>query len=89
VREFQEFSQIASGSPKKEKRAKKDVCIVITNSWADFAIIGVRLCSTMTAIFLQKHFVIRLNGPRFGSGLFLFLTFGTTTISGNFGVGDS
>jgi len=35
----------------------------------EFAVIGVQLCSSMTATFLQRHFLIKLNGRS------LFLSF--------------
>ena len=36
-----------------------------TTRLVEFAIIGVQLCSSMTATFLQRHFFLKLNGPRF------------------------
>ena len=60
---------------KKEDGTMKNVCIAITTLWAYFFVIGVQLCSTMTPIFLHRHFLIRLNGPRFDSGLHFFTRF--------------
>jgi len=40
---------------------------------ADFAVVGVQLCSTIAAIFVLGHFLIELNGSR--SDLYLYLIF--------------
>ena len=64
---------------KKDKRPKNDECISITITF-DFSVIGVQLCSNVTAILVWRHFLIRLNGLRFGSGLYLFPTLCSTTI---------
>ena len=53
----------------------------ITTSRVEFAFIDVQLYSSMIAIFLQRHFLIELNGPRFGLGLYLFLILCTSAIS--------
>ena len=49
--------------------------------WVNFSAIGVQLCSIITAIFMRRHFSMRLNCLRFDSSLYLFFTFFTTTIS--------
>jgi len=34
----------------------------------DSAVIGVQLCSSVTATFLQKHFLVKFNSPSFLQG---------------------
>jgi len=53
----------------------------ITTLRVKFAFIDVQLYSSMIAIFLQTQFLIELNGPRFGLGLYLFLILCTSAIS--------
>jgi len=38
-----------------------------TTSQANFAVIGVQLCSTITGILVVEHFLIQLNSSRFSS----------------------
>ena len=60
---------------KKFKRPKKMFALhvnSITTPWADFAVIGARLRSIMTAIFVRRHFLITFDGPRACAGLYLF-----------------
>jgi len=37
----------------------------IITSRVKFAVMGAQCCSSMTATFLQRHFLIKLNGPRY------------------------
>jgi len=43
---------------RKEKKRERQIKYITTPS-ADFTVIGVQLCSTITAIILQGHFLIK------------------------------
>jgi len=54
---------------------------LITTSRVEFAVISAQLSSIMTATITQRHFLIKLNGPIFFSGLYSFSNFYITAIS--------
>ena len=67
------FSDTCNGegmeARKKKERPKEDVWGAIAILRVEFAVIDVELCSSMTATFLQGHFLIKFNVRSF----FLFL----------------
>ena len=64
----------------------------ITTPSADFAVIGEELCSTITNTFVLRHFLIKLNGPRFFFQVCIYLLFSAGQlflVSGYVGFEDS
>jgi len=63
-----------------------------TTSQADFAVIGVQLCSTITCILVMEHFLIELNVSRFCiliCNYIQFFEWQVFLVSGYVGVGNS
>ena len=81
---LQSIFGLPEGMEATKRRNAKNRCLHRNHDFGsvDFSVIGVQLCSNITAMFLprRRFFLIRLNGLRFGSDLYLCFTFCNTTI---------